>query len=156
MTLEMALKVGDTAPDFEADDSLGGRTRLSYLRGQWVVLYFYPRAFTPGCTRQAKNFRDNYDDLRALGAEVIGVSTDDAEKQCDFGKSMKARFPLIADQSGEVTRAFDVKWALLPVAKRVTYVIDPDGVVAAVFHHELQVLKHLDDVLRFLRAKVPA
>jgi peroxiredoxin len=152
----MALRVGDTAPDFEGDDSRGGKTRLSLLLGQWVVLYFYPRAFTPGCTRQAKNFRDNYDDLRALGAEVVGVSTDDVETQCEFGKKMQARFPLVADKSGEVTRAYDVKWALLPAAKRVTYVIDPFGKIAAVFHHELQVLKHMDDVLAFLREKKPA
>jgi peroxiredoxin len=129
---------------------------MGALRGRVVVLYFFPKAFTPGCTTETRRFRDNYDDLKRRGAEVIGVSLDDLATQCRFAEKNDVSFPLVADPDHAITDKYDVKWPLLPFAKRVTYIIDEAGVVRAVFHHELQVSRHLDDVVQFLDRRKPA
>jgi thioredoxin-dependent peroxiredoxin len=147
------LSVGDRAPDFAARTTNGQLLSLSQLRGRPVVIYFYPRAFTPGCTAETRRFRDNYDDLQRFGAEVIGISTDDHEKQCKFAQAEKVRFPLIGDKSAEIQSLYGVKLPILSSNRRVTYVIDEEGVVAAVFHHEFQVLRHMDDVRQFFEKR---
>jgi peroxiredoxin Q/BCP len=144
-------QTGQPAPDFDATTSDGRRVRLADYRGRFLVLYFYPKAFTPGCTAEAKRFRDNHEELRQLGAEVLGVSLDDQAVQCRFAERHELRFPLIADEGGSISRRYGVKWPLLPLARRVTFVIDPEGRIAARFAHEFQVSRHLDDVHRFLR-----
>lgn len=145
------LDVGQKAPDFTADASDGRRLRLSELRGKVVVLYFFPAAFTPGCTAETNRFRDNYADIQALGAEVVGVSTDGFEDQCRFAKAQAVTFPMVGDAGGYISRDYGVLWPLIRRDKRVTFVIDAEGIVRARFHHEFQVSKHLDDVLAFLR-----
>jgi peroxiredoxin len=145
------LGPGDPAPDFEALTTDGKTVRLGDYRGQHLIVYFFPKAFTPGCTAESRRFRDNYEDLRALGADVLGVSMDDPNTQCEFAQKLETRFPMIGDREGTLARAFGVKRALLPLAKRVTFVIDPEGRIAARFAHEFQVSRHLDDVLRYLR-----
>ncbi|MFZ5469256.1 MAG: peroxiredoxin [Myxococcota bacterium] len=150
------VKVGEPAPDFEAVASNGTTVRLSALRGRHVVLYFFPKAFTPGCTAQTRRFRDNYPELAALGAEVMGVSIDTPDTQCRFAQKETVPFPMIADPQRTISRAFGVLWPLFHVDKRVTFVIDPGGVVEAVFHHEFQVNRHLDDVVRHLKKKSSA
>lgn len=145
------LNVGDRVPRFSAEASTGKTIDSADLLGAYWVIYFYPKAFTPGCTVETKRFRDNYPELRELGCEVIGVSTDDHATQCRFSDANTVTFPLIGDHEGHLTALFGVKWALFPVAKRVTFVVDPNGVVAARFHHELQVLKHMDKVLLFIK-----
>ena len=147
------LSVGDRAPEFAARSTDGKMLRLSQLRGRPVVIYFYPHAFTPGCTAETRRFRDNYEDLRRFGAEVIGISTDDHEKQCKFAEAEKVQFPLIGDKNGEIQALFEVKRPILSSNRRVTYVIDEEGVVAAVFHHEFQVLRHMDDVRQFFERR---
>ena len=144
------IQPGEPAPEFHAMTTHGVRVDLEAFRGQWLVLYFFPKAFTPGCTAETKRFRDNYPELRTLGAEVLGVSHDDHQTQCDFAKSTAASFALVSDQDRTIAKAFGVARALIPFDKRVTFVIDPKSVVRAVFHHEFQVSKHLDDVMRFL------
>jgi thioredoxin-dependent peroxiredoxin len=144
-------ETGQPAPDFDATTGDGRRVQLADYRGRFLVLYFYPKAFTPGCTAEAKRFRDNYEELRQLGAEVLGVSLDDQAVQCRFAERHGLRFPLIADEGGRLSRRYGVKWPLLPLARRVTFVIDPEGRIAARFAHEFQVSRHLDDVQRFLR-----
>lgn len=150
------LATGDLAPAFEADASDGRRVSLTALRGKIVVVYFFPKAFTPGCTVETKGFRDNYPELGELGAEVIGVSTDSLATQCDFAKAHGVSFPMIADPDKRIARTFGVLWPLVGVAKRVTFVIDAKGVIRHVFRHELQVNKHLDDVLRTVRQMTAA
>lgn len=145
------LQVGERAPDFTAESSDGRRVSLSALRGGWAVIYFFPKAFTPGCTAETRRFRDNYPELRALGAQVVGISTDDLDTQCRFAAENRVTFPLAADANKEISRRFGVLWPIVPVDKRVTFVIDPEGIVRAVFRHELQVSRHLDDVVAFLR-----
>jgi peroxiredoxin len=150
---EVMLSVGVPAPDFTAGTTDGRMLTLSQLRGRPVVIYFYPRAFTPGCTAETRRFRDNYDDLQRFGAEVIGISTDDHEKQCKFAEAEKVKFPLIGDKGAEIQALFDVKWPIFGSNLRVTYVIDEEGRIAAVFHHEFQVLRHMDDVRLFFEKR---
>lgn len=145
------LKVGDIAPDFECQTTDGRALRLSDLRGRRVVLYFFPKAFTPGCTFETRRFRDNYPDVAALGAEVIGISVDEHSTQCDFAKAEELSFPLVADAERDISRAYDALWPVIAIDKRVTYVIDPEGRIEAVFRHEFQVSRHLDDVVQHLK-----
>lgn len=148
------LKAGDTAPDFDALASDGRRIRLSALRGHPVVLYFFPKAFTPNCTAEAIRFRDNYPELRRLGAEVLGISTDGLDTQCRFATRHQVTFPLIGDADRRICRDYGVLWALIPLAKRVTFMIDEKGVIERVLHHEFQVSKHLDGVLQQLEQRM--
>jgi len=147
----MLLAVGDEAPEFAATATDGRAVSLSALRGRKVVLYFYPKAFTPLCTKETIRFRDNYHDLHALGVEVIGISVDDPDTQCRFAERHQVRFPLLADTSKTISRAYGVLRSLLPFDRRVTYVVDEHGRIAAVFQHEFQVSRHLDDVWWFVR-----
>ena len=147
----MSIEVGNRAPEFSARATDGKTISLASFRGKYLVLYFYPKAFTPGCTKEARRFRDNHTEIRELGAEVVGVSLDEPMVQCDFAERHQLAFPLIPDNNRAVSTAYGVLRRFLPITKRVTFVIDPEGKVAARFEHELQVNKHLDNVLRFLR-----
>ena len=147
------LPIGAIAPEFEGESSDGRRVRLTDLRGKAVVLYFFPKAFTPICTVETRRFRDNYADLAALGAEVVGVSTDELNVQCEFGRQHAVNFPLLADADRRIAGAYGVLWPLVPRARRVTFVISEDGVIELVMWHEFQVSKHLDEVLRHLQRK---
>ncbi len=147
------LKVGDRAPAIDAMTSSGTRFVLAAQSGLCTVVYFFPKAFTPGCTVETKSFRDNHVELEIVGAMVLGISTDDLATQCNFARSIKTPFPMIGDNDGSISRAYDVLWPLVGIAKRVTYVIDTEQQIEAVFHHELDAIKHRDDVLRFVNAK---
>ena len=140
------LKVGDKAPAFEARSNDGKTLTPEILRGKPYVLYFFPKSFTPGCTIETKAFRDAYPELSQLGVEVIGVSADSHDTQCDFAKSTGASFPMVGDHEGHLIQSFDVKWPLFKRALRVTYLIDGQGVVRGVFHHELDMKKHVAQV----------
>jgi thioredoxin-dependent peroxiredoxin len=147
------LHVGAVAPEFEAQASDGRTLRLSQLRGKAVVLYFYPKAFTPICTVETRRFRDSYADLTALGAEVVGVSADDIGVQCEFARREQVSFPLLADAKGSIAAAYGVLWPVISRARRVTFVIDEKGTVELATWHEFQVSKHLDEVLHHLRKR---
>jgi peroxiredoxin len=140
------LKVGDRAPRFEAKATDGRTLTPEALRGKPYVLYFFPKSFTPGCTIETKHFRDAYPELRKLGVEIIGVSADPHDTQCDFAQSTGATFPMVGDEGGQLIESFDVKWPIFRRAMRVTYLVDSEGIVRGVFHHELDVKKHLADV----------
>lgn len=150
------LVVGSKAPDFEADASDGRKIRLADLRGQPVVLYFFPKAFTPVCTVETRQFGAHHADLRALGAEVLGISTDPVGVQCEFARAERLGFPLLADPDGSIARAYGVLWPLLPRARRVTFVIGETGSIELVLWHELRVSRHLDGVLEHLKQRLPA
>ncbi|MGA9520961.1 MAG: peroxiredoxin [Myxococcaceae bacterium] len=147
------LKAGDHAPDFTATDCQGNPVSLSGYRGRRVVLFFFPKAFTLGCTIENRAFRDNHALIRSLGAELIGVSVDSVQRQCEFAAQENIRFALIGDESKEIGRAYDVLWPVLDVDQRATFVIDPQGVIENVIHHEVRVYRHLDDVLAWLRER---
>jgi peroxiredoxin Q/BCP len=140
----MALAVGSIAPDFTAKDDEGNTVTLSALKGKTVVLYFYPKDDTPGCTKQAQSFRDNYQQYRDKEIVVLGVSVDDEASHQEFKKKYDLPFNLIADTTKEVTRAYDVDGG--GYSKRVTYVIDPEGKIAHV-DASVNTATHASDVL---------
>lgn len=145
------LEVGTIAPDIDATSTDGKRFRLSESAGRLcTVLFFFPAAFTPGCTRETARFGAVYNELDLAGAQVVGVSTDDHDTQCKFAESMRVSFPMIGDASGEITRAYDVRWPIIGRAQRATYVLDPARKILAVFRHEIMIDKIRDEVLVFV------
>lgn len=146
------LDVGQIAPDFRGIDCQQRPVSLSGLRGRRVVLFFFPKAFTLACTEETRHFRDNHTRIQALGAELVGVSVDSVRTQCAFAERENVPFTLLGDEDRALSRAYDVLWPVLKVDRRVTYIIDPDGVIEAVIRHEVRIYKHLDDVLDYLRA----
>jgi peroxiredoxin Q/BCP len=145
------LRPGTPAPDFTATLDDGSTFRLADERGKrHVVLYFYPKDFTPGCTAQACSFRDNYDAIRARGAVVIGVSADDTVSHARFRERHALPFPLIADPERRLHELYDVKGWLPFLPPRVTYVIDREGIIRAALRHDLRVSAHVPEVLAAL------
>ena len=147
------LKVGDNAPDFTAQATNGSTVSLGALRGRPVVVYFFPKAFTMGCTVETRQFRDHYTEICKLGAEIIGISTDKFDAQCRFAVDCKTPFPLVGDEDKRICEAFGVLWPLIKIPQRTTFVIDEEGIVRAVFHHEVQISRHLEDVRAFLERR---
>lgn len=147
------LKIGDAAPNFTARTTSGNVVTLEGMRGKPVVIYFFPKAFTMGCTIETRQFRDNYSEISALGAEVLGISVDKFDQQCRFASDNKLPFPLVGDEDKRICEAFGVLWPLIKLPQRITFVLDEQGVVQAVFHHEVQISRHLDDVRKFLEKR---
>ena len=152
-----ALKVGDMAPDFQAQASMGGTaTTFSLaesLKKGPVVLYFYPAAFTPGCTIEAHDFADAVDQFKQLGATVIGVSHDDIEKLNQFSVSeCRGKFPVAADPDQSIMKAYDAVLSAKPqLANRTSYVITPDARVLYTYTN-LQPDQHVANTLAALKA----
>jgi len=145
------LRIGDAAPPFEAESTELRKVALADFRGRPVILYFFHKAFTPNCTIETRGFRDNYEELRQLGFALVGVSTDSLETQCAFATKLGVSYPMLADTTCSVSRAYGVLWPIIPFARRVAYVLDRTHKVVAHFRHEFQANKHLDEVLRFAR-----
>ncbi|WP_224369758.1 peroxiredoxin [Hyalangium versicolor] len=146
------IQVGDSAPDFTATDCQGQPVSLRALRGRRVVLFFFPRAFTIGCTIEIRAFRDNQARLQALGAELVGVSVDSVSTQCAFAAQEDIHFALIGDERRLISTSYDVLWPVLKVDRRITFIIDPAGRIESIIRHEVRVHRHLDDVLKYLQA----
>lgn len=154
------MKTGDTAADFELPDQTGTPRKLSdLLSGGPVVLFFYPAAMTPGCTKEACHFRDLAAEFAAVGANRVGISADPVQKQAKFANMQKFDYPLLADTEGTVAAQFGVKRGLLgklmPV-KRTTFVIDTDRTVLDVISSEFNMDAHADKALRTLRGRSAA
>lgn len=145
------LKPGDIAPDFDAVDCRGSRIKLSDFRGKKVVLFFFPKAFSLACTLEVRHFRDNHQHITEAGAVLIGVSVDRSERNCEFAKAEELQFTLIGDESRQISQTYGVVWPVLRIDRRATFVIDPQGIIIDVMHHEVQVYRHLEDVLERLR-----
>jgi thioredoxin-dependent peroxiredoxin len=143
----MALTTGTTAPTFTAPDDAGNPVSLVDFKGKIVVLYFYPKDDTPGCTKEAQSFRDNYSEYQGKDIVVLGVSRDDAASHQAFKEKYGLPFTLVADADGSITSAYDVDGG--GYSKRVTYVINGDGVIDHVFEsvktdtHALDILAQL-------------
>ncbi len=151
------MKTGDTVADFELPDQTGTPRRLSNLLSDGpVVLFFYPAAMTTGCTREACHFRDVAGEFAAVGAQRVGISTDQVEKQAKFADTHSFDYPLLSDADGAVASQFGVKRGLLgkliPV-KRTTFVIDTDRKVLDVISSELNFNSHADKALQTLKAR---
>lgn len=120
-------KVGDTAPAFTLIQHDGQSFSLESRKGKgWTILYFYPKAGTPGCTKQACAFRDAADKIRQQGAEIFGISTDTVDKQATFHKEHRLSFALLADPDAKVTDAYGLKIPVVKMAKRWTFILDPE------------------------------
>jgi peroxiredoxin Q/BCP len=151
-------KAGDTAPDFDALTTDGKRVSLKDFRGKKLVMYFYPRDDTPGCTKQACSLRDHNAEIAAKGAAVLGVSTQDEKSHQAFTKKFKLNFPLLADTDGKVGRAYGTLGggglisklkSAAGMADRVTFVIDERGHIAHVIDKP-NVGNHAEEVLALL------
>ncbi|MGH8710647.1 MAG: peroxiredoxin [Burkholderiales bacterium] len=128
-------KAGETAPDFSLPDQNGTVRSLRDFGGKWLVLYFYPKDDTPGCTQQACTFRDDIHQLTAMGAEVVGVSVDNTASHAEFARKYHLPFPLLADQNGEVAERYGsiLNLGVIKFAKRNTFLINPQGKIAKVY-----------------------
>ena len=151
------MKTGDRVPDFELPDQTGTvRSLNSLLADGPIVLFFYPAAMTPGCTKEACHFRDLAGEFAAVGATRVGISTDAVSKQAKFSDSQRFDYPLLSDSDGRVAELFGVKRGLLgkflPV-KRTTFVIDTDRTVLEVISSEINMDTHADKALSTLRAR---
>jgi peroxiredoxin Q/BCP len=131
------LAPGDPAPKFALLDQESKSHALAAYRGRWVVLYFYPKDDTPGCTTEACNFRDDLPALRALHVQILGISVDDSKSHARFAEKYQLPFPLLADTDGDVARAYGALWSIGPlrIAKRYTFVIDPEGRIAKIYRN---------------------
>jgi peroxiredoxin Q/BCP len=129
---EAGPAVGQAAPEFRLQDQKGEWHTLAEERGKWVVLYFYPKDFTPGCTTQVCAFRDDIIQLRKAGADVFGVSLDDVKSHAEFAQKYKVPFRLLSDADSSVAKNYGVLTAKLGVnyARRETFLIDPEGRIA--------------------------
>ena len=154
------MKRGDRAPEFELPDQTGTvRSLADLLADGPIVLFFYPAAMTPGCTKEACHFRDLAAEFTAVGASRVGISTDAVDKQARFADSQRFDYPLLSDRDGVVAEMFAVKRGLLgkflPV-KRSTFVIDVDRTVLEVISSEINMDTHADRALEVLRARSSA
>jgi peroxiredoxin Q/BCP len=147
-----ALSVGDRAPLVALRDADGVERRSDQLAGQALVLFFYPKDDTPGCTMEACAFRDSYADLPALGAEVWGVSGDDASSHQRFAGKHQLPYPLLVDSGNQLRRAYGVPAVLGLLPGRVTYVIDGQGVIRHVFNNLLDGPAHRREAIEALKA----
>ena len=148
------MRVGDVAPDFELPDDSGDMLKLSdQLAKGPVVLFFYPKAMTPGCTKESCHFRDMKGEFDAVGAQRIGISADTVDKQHQFSEKHDFDFPLVSDSNRSVARAFGVKRPGPLMNKRMTFVIDTDRKVLDVIGSETNMDKHADQALEVLKTR---
>jgi thioredoxin-dependent peroxiredoxin len=142
------IQAGDKAPDFTLPSQAGAEVRLSDQLGRRVVvLYFYPKDETSGCTKEACAFRDNYEVFAEAGAEVIGVSSDSVDRHAAFASHHGLPFTLVSDAKGEVRKAYGVPSVLGMLPGRVTYVIDRTGTVRHVFNSMTNIAGHVNETL---------
>ena len=151
------LEPGSKAPDFTLESSEGGSVSLADLKGKWVVLYFYPKDNTPGCTREACGFRDANQEIAKSGAVVLGVSRDSIKSHLRFKEKYDLNFPLLSDPDASVHKAYGA-WGKKKMygkeregAIRSTFVIDPEGVIRKAWYN-VKVDGHVEKVLQELKA----
>ena len=150
------LKPGTTAPQFTSTLDDGSPFDLASYRGKkHVVLYFYPKDFTAGCTAQACSFRDNYSLIEKYDAIVVGISGDGEASHARFKERHELPFPLAADPGREVHRLYEAVGLIPWITPRITYVIDKDGVIRSVIRHDFRVNEHVPEVIAALKDLEP-
>jgi peroxiredoxin Q/BCP len=145
------LRKGDRAPDIRLPSKGGNYVSLSDFAGKNVILYFYPRDNTAGCTREACSFRDSYSAFKELGAEVVGISSDSVDSHVKFAKDQNLPFVLLSDKDGSARRAYGIKPSLGLIPGRTTFVIDKQGVIRYVYSSQLHAERHVPEALRALK-----
>jgi peroxiredoxin Q/BCP len=143
---------GQMAPDFELSSQDHSRVRLSQFRGHYpVVIFFYPKDDTSGCTKEACGFRDATPEFDALGAQLIGISSDSEDSHARFAAKYRLRFTLLSDKGGKVRKLYQVKSTLGIIPGRATYVIDRNGILIHAFSSQTDPTRHIDEALQALR-----
>lgn len=150
------LMIDSDAPNFTLNDTKGNSHSLADYRGKYLVLYFYPKNDTPGCTKEACHFRDDMAQLEKLGAKVVGVSVDSSESNGKFAEKYNLPFTLLADTDGKVAASYDALTNLLviKIAKRHTFLIGPDGKIKKIYtnvnvsNHSQQIINDLQTILK--------
>jgi peroxiredoxin Q/BCP len=127
--------LGQPAPAFDLKNSKSELVSLNSYKGQWLVLYFYPKDDTPGCTKEACSFRDNYQSIQSLNASVVGISIDSSSSHKEFKEKYNLPFTLLADEDGEVAKKYGAlnNFLIFKLAKRQSFIIDPDGKIRRVY-----------------------
>jgi peroxiredoxin Q/BCP len=145
--------VGSEAPTFKLQDQNGEWHALEDYSGQWLAVYFYPRDDTPGCTKEACNFRDNIYAFKAIGAAVVGISVDDVESHKEFSDKYKLPFTILADEDSTTAKDYGVlrDYKLIKLASRQSFLIDPEGKIAK-HYDDVDPDKHTDEVLADIKA----
>lgn len=146
-------QVGQPAPNFQLPDQNGKVHALQDFSGKWLVLYFYPKDDTPGCTQEACSFRDDLNQLTEMGAAVAGISVDDSDSHAEFAKKYHLPFPLLADKNGAVADSYGalLNLGVLKVARRFTFLIDPQGKVNKVYL-SVETSRHSKDIIADMKA----
>jgi peroxiredoxin Q/BCP len=150
------LQIGNKAPAFTLKDQEGKEHALSDYAGKWVLLYFYPKDMTPGCTIEACGLRDSYADFKKINAVVLGVSKDSVKRHARFAQMHSLPFPLLADESGEMLQAYEGIAEKSMFGKkymgilRISYLIDPNGMIAKVYE-KVKPSEHASEVIADLR-----
>ena len=146
------LVAGDKAPTFTLKDQQGEKVSLADFAGRKnVIVYFYPKDDTPGCTKESCSFRDHYTAFTDAGAEVLGISSDSEQSHRAFAEKYRLPFPLLADTDGTVRKLFKVPKSLGLLPGRVTFVIDKKGVIRHAFNSQLNVTRHVDEAIEVLK-----
>ena len=148
-------KTGAHAPAFNLPDQQGKLHDLAAYSGKWVVLYFYPKDDTPGCTQEACAFRDDLHLLTAMGAQVVGISVDESSSHADFANKYHLPFPLLADKNGKVAASYGALWNLgvVKFAKRYTFLINPQGLIARTYLN-VDTSRHSQEIIDDLKKMV--
>jgi peroxiredoxin Q/BCP len=144
--------LGKSAPNFDLPDQNGVFHTLNEYKGKWLIVYFYPKDDTPGCTTEAKNFTEDYNEITQLGAVIIGVSMDDIESHKEFSEKYNIPFTLLADKDGIMSEDYSVisRLPLFNHAKRQTFIINPDGIISK-HYEEVTPDTHSEDVIESLK-----
>jgi peroxiredoxin Q/BCP len=149
----MALQIGDRLPDFTLPSATGETVNISDFKGKKpLVIYFYPKDDTPGCTAESCAFRDSYQVFQDIGAEVIGISGDSVESHQKFAQKYNLPFLLLSDTQNSVRKQFGVPATLFVLPGRVTYVTDKEGVIRHIFNSMMDFKAHVDEALNTLKA----
>ena len=148
------ILLNDPAPDFELFDQNNKLHKLSDYTDKWLVLYFYPKDDTPGCTSEACSFSDDIFHIRELKAEIIGISTDDIESHAEFAKKYNLPFPLLSDKDAMIARSYGAAWKIGPfsIARRHSFIISPEGKIAKIYRkvnpkkHSVEIISALESL----------
>ncbi|MEN2284405.1 peroxiredoxin [Algoriphagus sp. SE2] len=148
----MALKIGTKAPDFTLSSTGSKKISLSKdFSGKALIIYFYPRDFTPGCTAEACEFRDKFEDFRDLSIPILGISKDNIESHERFKKTYKLPYDLLSDTSGKVCQAYDALIPLIKIPKRISYLLNEDHEIVAAFSEFFEAKKHIENMLKSIK-----
>lgn len=154
MTLQTPIKVGDKVPDFSLPNENGDTVSIKSMIGaNPLVIYFYPKDDTPGCTMEACSFRDQYEVFQDLGVRVIGISSDSPQSHANFKRKYNLPFTLLSDSNKKVQQLFGVKKNFLGLIDgRVTYVLDKHGTIRHIFSSQLRPKRHIEEALEVIRS----